>query len=307
MAAGLVRVIVNPISGHGQDPHFVRDLVRHVSLRGVPVDVRQTRGRGHAARMARQVPDDARCVVSIGGDGTHSEVLSGLAGRPVPVCIVATGTENVLAKTFGLSGTLRETVRLVQRGRPVPLDLGLAGDHPFVMFSGVGFDAEVTRDVHRKRCGPILRAAYYGPTVRRWWRYGFPPIAVHVDGRLLCDDAGMVFVCNTPLYADGLRLGALALGDDGRLDVVCFRTRSRWHMLRHYMRARLGRHLDHPLVAYSQGRSIDVSCEERTLLVQSDGDVAGRTPLRYGVRRRAVRLLVPPEATKAQRGGPELH
>ncbi|MFO8012393.1 MAG: diacylglycerol kinase family lipid kinase [Phycisphaerae bacterium] len=299
MAAGLVRVIVNPISGHGQDPHFIRDLVRHVSLRGFPVDVHRTRGRGHAARMARSVPDDARCIVSIGGDGTHSEVLSGLAGRPVPVAIVPSGTENVLAKTFGLSGTLRETVRLVQQGRAVALDLALAGDCPFVMFSGVGFDAEVTRDVHRKRSGPILRAAYYGPTVRRWWKYGFPPITVQVDGHTLCDDAGMVFVCNTPLYADGLRLGTLAVGDDGLLDVVCFRTRSRWHMLRHYVRARLGRHLDHPLVAYGQGRRIEVACEERPLPVQADGDIITDTPLAYTVRRRAVRLMVRPEATEA--------
>jgi len=300
MLEGLVRIIVNPISGHGHDPHFLQDLVRHVSLRGFPVDVQQTRGRGHAGQMAHDVPDDARCVVSIGGDGTHSEVLSGLAGRPVPACIVPSGTENVLAQTFGLSGTLRETVRLIQDGRPVSLDLGLAGDHPFVMFSGVGFDAEVTRDVHRKRSGPILRAAYYGPTVRRWWRYGFPPITVRVDGRTLCDDAGMVFVCNTPLYADGLRLADRAIGDDGLLDVVCFRTRSRWHMLRHYVRARLGRHLGHPLVAYGRGRRIKVSCEERVLPVQADGDVTGRTPLRYGVRPRAVRLLVRPESLEAR-------
>jgi len=296
MTAGLVRIIVNPISGHGHDPHFLRDLVRHVSLRGFMVDVQRTEHRGHAARLARETPADARCVVSIGGDGTHSEVLSGLAGRAVPAAIVPSGTENVLAKTFGLGGTLRETVRLVQQGRPVALDLGLAGGTPFVMFSGVGFDALVTRDVHRKRNGPIMRAAYYGPTVRRWWTYGFPPITVRVDGRLLCDDAGMVFICNTPLYADGLRLGVLAAGDDGRLDVVCFRTRSRWHMLWHYVRARRGRHVDHPLVAYGQGRRIEVACESRPLPVQVDGDVAAETPLAYTVRPRAVRLLVRPEA-----------
>ncbi len=305
MADGLVRIVVNPISGCGVDPHFVRDLERHLSLRGFPVEIHRTRGRGHARRLAREVPDNARCVVSIGGDGTHSEVLSGLDGRPVPACVVPGGTENVLAQTFGLTGTLRETVRLIQQGAPVVLDLGLAGDRPFVMFSGVGFDADVTRDVHRKRTGPIMRSAYYGPVVRRWWQYGFPPITVRVDGRVLCDDAGMVFVCNTPLYADGLRMAGRAKGDDGLLDVVCFRTRSRWHMLLHYARAQLGRHPDHPLVACARGRRIDVSCEERTLLVQADGDVVAHTPVQYGVRARAVRLLVRPEALpgRAERAG----
>jgi len=294
MALGLVRIIVNPISGQGLNPHFVRDLVRHVSLRGFPVEVCATRAPGDAHHLAATTPDDTRCIVSIGGDGTHSEVLSGLVGRPVPLCVVPAGTENVLARTFGLAGTLRETARLIQSGRPVALDVGLAGDRPFAMFSGIGFDAMVTRDVHWKRRGPILRAAYYGPIVRRWWRYGFPPISVRVDGRPLCDDAGMVFVCNTPLYADRLRLGALAIGDDGLLDVVCFRTRSRWHMLRHFVRARLGRHLDHPLTVYGQGRRIEVDCEERTLPVQADGDVVAETPIVYNIRPRAVRLLVKP-------------
>jgi diacylglycerol kinase family enzyme len=69
----------------------------------------------------------------------------------------------------------------------------------------------------------------------------------------------------------------------------------------------MGRHLDHPLVAYGQGRRIEVVCEERLLPVQADGDVITETPLAYTVRRQAIRLMVRPEATEAgprvQRGG----
>jgi len=294
MALGLVRIIVNPISGKGQDPHFVPDLVRHASLRGFPVEVCPIRHPGDGRRLASDTPDEARCVVSIGGDGTHNAVVAGLVGRKVPLCVVPAGTENVLGRTFGLAGTRRETATLIQSGRPVALDVGMAGNHPFVMFSGIGFDALVTRDVHRRRGGPILRAAYYGPIARRWWRYGFPPIAVRVDGHPLCNDAGLVFVCNTPLYADRLRLAALAKGDDGLLDVVCFQTRSRWPMLRHFVRARLGRHLDHPLTVYGQGQRIEVDCQTRSLPVQVDGDVVTETPIVYTIRPKAVRLLVKP-------------
>jgi diacylglycerol kinase family enzyme len=215
-----------------------------------------------------------------------------LVGRPVPACIVPSGTENVLGRTFRLTGTLRETVDLVQRGRPLVLDVGLADDHPFIMFSGIGFDAEVTREVHLKRTGPICRTAYYGPIIRKWWRYGFPPLTVKVDGRLLTDDSGMVFVANTPLYADHLRIAARAIGDDGLLDVVCFRTRSRWHILRHLVRTRLGTHLDHPLVAYARATRVEVTCKEREVAVQVDGDVVAATPLTYTVLPKAVRLLV---------------
>ena len=296
MAQGLVRIIVNPVSGRGHDPGFVQELVRHLSLRAFAVDVTPTGRPGHARDLARETPDDARCVVSIGGDGTHREILSGLVGRPVPVCVVPSGTENVLGRTFRLTGTLRETAALIQHGHAVGVDVGLAGDRPFVMFSGVGFDAEITREVHRKRRAPIIRSAYYGPIVRKWWRYGFPPITVSVDGRLLADDAGIVFVANTPLYGGRLRFAPRARADDGLLDVVCFRTRSRWQILLHYLRTCRGTHLDHPLVAHAQGRRIEIICAARDLPVQTDGDVVATTPLVYTLRPKAVRLLLPPDA-----------
>jgi YegS/Rv2252/BmrU family lipid kinase len=293
MTLGLVRIIVNPISGRGHDPYFVRELSRHVSLRGFEVAVATTEGRGHARDLARQTPDAARCVVSIGGDGTHREVLSGLLHRPVPACIVPSGTENVLARTFRLTGTLREVVTLIQSGRPVSLDVGLANDYPFLMFSGVGFDAAVTWEVQRKREGPIERTAYYGPILRLLWRYGFPSIAVTVDGRLLTDDAGVLLVANTPLYGDGLRIAPMAVANDGLLDVVCYRTRERWQMIRHFIRTRLGRHIGHPLVALGRGKRIEVNCRERPLPIQVDGDVIGSGPVTYTVLPKAVRVLLP--------------
>ena len=296
MAHGLVRIIVNPISGRGHDRRFVEALARHLSLRAFPVEIMPTGRPGHAHDLARETPEEARCVVSIGGDGTHREVLSGLVGRSVPACIVPSGTENVLGRTFGLTGTLRETAALIQHGRTVDVDVGLAGDRPFVMFSGVGFDAEVAREVQRRRHGPIIRAAYYGPIVRKLVHYDFPLIAVTVDGQRLADDAGAVFIANTPLYGGRIRFAPRARGDDGLFDVVCFRTPSRWQMLMHYVRTWRGTHMDHPLVAAARGKRIEVTCAQRDLPVQADGDVVATTPLVYTLRPKAVRLLIRPDA-----------
>ena len=293
MTLGLVRIIVNPISGRGHDLHFLRELSRHVALRGFEVDLTTTQGRGHARVLALQTPDTARCVVSVGGDGTHREVLSGLLYRPVPACIVPSGTENVLARTLRLTGMMREIVTLIQFGQSLSLDVGQANGHPFLMFSGVGFDAAATWEVQKNRQGPIERTAYYGPILRLLWRYGFPSMTVTVDGRLLTDDAGVVLVANMPRYGDGLRIASRAIANDGLLDVVCYRTRERWQMIRHFIRTRLGRHLGHPLVAFDRGKRIEVHCPERPLPIQVDGDVIGNSPVTYTVLPKAVRVLVP--------------
>ena len=293
MLQGPVRIIVNPISGIGVKPHFIAALAKHLRMRGFPVEVTPTRGPGHARDLARDAPDDARCVVSVGGDGTHREVVSGLLGKSVPACVVPSGTENVLARTFELTASLQQTINRIQNGRSVAVDVGLANGLPFMLFAGVGFDAAVVREVHKKRRGRINRAAYYAPIVRLLWRYEFPRLAVTVDGRPLADDAGFVLVANTPIYASQLRLAPKAVADDGVLDVVCFRTRSWREVLHCYMLARHGLHLADPLVAHGRGTRIEVSCADREVPAQVDGDAGIVTPVTCTVLPKAVRLLVP--------------
>ena len=292
MTQGLVRIIVNPISGRGQDRRLLEHLALHLRHRHFSLEVCRTEGPGDARRLAASTPDDAHCIVSIGGDGTHREVLAGLLGRPVAACVVPGGTENVFARTFRLTGTLREILGLIQNGRPVALDVGLADDHPFVMFSGIGFDAAVTHLVHSRRRGPIDRGAYYAPVARLWLDYDFPPLAVKVDGRVIAEDAGLVVVANTPMYADRLRVAPDAVADDGLLDVVCYRTRSRWSLLWYFMQTKLGTHIRDRQIAYQQGRRIEVTCARGEVPFQVDGDAIATTPVVYTVRPRAVRLLV---------------
>jgi diacylglycerol kinase (ATP) len=294
MTQHAVRVIVNPVSGPGLNRQFLSELVRHLGLRGFAVDVQMTRGPGHGRDLAQAVSDETRCVVSIGGDGTHREVMSGLMGRPVPVCIVPSGTENVLARTFGAMGTLEDAVTRIQDGRAAAMDVGLANGHPFLMFSGIGFDAAVTRKVHENRHGNIHRDAYYGPIFRTWWKYRFPRMTVTVDGARLTDDAGFVLVANTPQYASRLRIAPHAVADDGLLDVVCYRVRSRWQLLAVGLATMRGRHLEHPLVAHRRGRTLEITSGNGAEPVQIDGDTVTATPLVCTVRPKAVQLLLAP-------------
>jgi YegS/Rv2252/BmrU family lipid kinase len=291
MALGLVRVVFNPISGRGISGGFLRALEFHLRTRGFPVEILPTRHADHARQLAASTPDDATCVVSIGGDGTHREVLSGLMGRPVPACIVPSGTENVLARTFRLTGLLSETVGRIERGRRTALDVGLANGHPFIMFAGIGFDAAVVHAVHQKRRGRIWRHTYAVPILRLWWRYPFPPLQVRVDGRTLVEDAGMVLVANTPQYADEMRMASRAIGDDGLLDVIAYRTRTRWELVMHFLRTKLRTQLTDPRVVYAQGKRIEVQSNGTPVPVQADGDPLMATPVTFTMVPKAVTLL----------------
>jgi diacylglycerol kinase (ATP) len=292
MTLGLVRIIVNPASGRGPGP-LVAQLVYHLGLRGFEVEARQIRPHERAEDLAAATPDDAYCVVSVGGDGTHRSVFAGLLNRPVPICVVAGGTENVLGKTFALRGGLQAILKRIQANRCVPMDIGMAGGVAFVMYAGVGFDAAVTRAVHAVRHGRITRAAYYAPIARLLRTYTFPPLAVTVDGRTIMEDAGYVFLGNTPLYADGMRIASRAIADDGLLDVVCYRARSGWQLFRSYLPTLSGKHTGHcPNVEYAQGRRIEIVGTRGPVPCQTDGDAMLDTPVTCTVAPKAVRLML---------------
>jgi len=296
-----VRIIVNPLSGLGQHRWFLENLVAQLEIRRFPVEVQRIAGPGDGRRLAAATPDATTCLVSIGGDGTHREILSGLMGRQVPVCIVPSGTENVLAKTFGLVGTVKETVNLILAGRTVELDIGMAGLKPFVMFSSIGYAAAVTRIVHTKRRGPHYRDSYYSTIGRLWWTYRFPRLNVAVDGRPVAEGAGLVLVANTPLYADRMRVCPHAVADDGLLDVACFPTRTQWELLGHFLRVKLRNHLEDRGVKYVRGKRIEVTSADRDVDIEADGDWITTTPMIYTLRPRAVRMLVRPEVRQQQR------
>jgi diacylglycerol kinase family enzyme len=213
-------------------------------------------------------------------------------GRSVPLLPVPAGTENVLAKAVGIPANPQVIREILEAGRIRAMDVGYANGHAFLVMSGVGFDASVTREVHQNRRGPIKRWYYYWPSFRNWLGYRWPHLEVEVDGSRAAQGAALVIVGNMRLYADRLHVCANALPDDGLLDVCVFTRPGRWNLLSYFLSVKLGRHLKRSDVVYRQGARIVVRPEERAVPFQVDGDTVGLAPVEYTVRPKAIQMLV---------------
>ena len=93
-----VSAIVNPVSGRRNMLPVVRAIGHILEREGWTLDVLLTDRAGHAIELAREVPDDTHAVLAVGGDGTVCEVINGLYPRNIPLVILRTGTENLLAR-----------------------------------------------------------------------------------------------------------------------------------------------------------------------------------------------------------------
>jgi len=285
-------MIVNPISGYRGTESLVSDIVRRLRDRGCDVDVYTTAASGDAMRLARNVPDTTHAVLAVGGDGTLREVAQGLVGRPPPLVVVPTGTENVIAQEIGMRRRAAQIVDTVLQGRCQACDVGFADGRCFLILAGVGFDGAVASRLASSRRGHISHLSYLPPLWHTLRTYLYPRVRVELDDKTVFDDRGLVFVGVMSRYSIGLRILRDAIWDDGLLDVCVLRCARRRSLMMQTFRVLARRHVESGASIYLRGKRLRVSSAE-DVPVQIDGEAAGSLPIDCTIKRRALSLLTP--------------
>ncbi len=295
---GYILYIVNPKSGASSGKFVCRQFHRYLMDRGYDVRLHLTLSLEHACELATGVAADPNCalVVAAGGDGTIREVAHGLEGGRVPLLIVPSGTENLLANELGFDWGVETLIKTFEKSLIRPLDLGTANGRCFASIAGFGFDAAVVDLVTQQRTGHINHFDYVQPIWRTFWSYVFEPMNVVVDGEEIFDGRGLVFVGNISRYAIGLQLLHYADYSDGLLDICIYKCGGRVHLVKHSILTVLKLHANCRDVIYRQGKSITVSSTGNGVTAEIDGDPGPTLPVQIEVVPGAVQCMVPPDA-----------
>jgi diacylglycerol kinase (ATP) len=286
--------IFNSHSGGGG---YRRDLPLMLdSLRGLGYDVeeRETAGVGDATRLAREaVEQGLDLVCAIGGDGTVNETINGLAGSEVPLAIVPTGTVNVLAMELGIPLEPPDAVKLLEVGTVSWIDLGLAGDRYFGLMAGVGMDAAVVASLNPVMKKAFKEAAFAVQGFANYLTKEEPLIRVTTAERTV--EGYFAVFGNSSNYGGGFGITPLADMRDGLLDVCVLKDKSFLSTIWYWSAALINAHIKHPKVEYFRTEAAEiVTVEEgKEVLVQTDGEMAGKLPLTCRVVPRSLRVVVP--------------
>ena len=286
--------IFNAHSGGGR---YRRELPLILdSLRGLgyQVEERETQGVGDATRLAREaVAQGLDLVCVIGGDGTVNEAVNGLAGAEVPLAIVPTGTVNVLAMELGIPLEPPDAVKLLETGTMSWIDLGLAGDRYFGLMAGVGMDAAVVAALNPLMKKALKEAAFAVQGFANYLTKEEPLIRVSAAERTV--EGYFAVFGNSSNYGGGFGITPLADMRDGLLDVCVLTDKSLLSTIWYWTAALINAHIKHPKVEYFRTEKAEiVTVEEgKEVLVQTDGEMAGKLPLTCRVVPRSLRVIVP--------------
>jgi len=139
--------ILNPAAGKGNVNSLQDKLRDKLKELGISGEFAKTTGPGDATKMATAAIEKGyNTVVVVGGDGTVNEVINGITQEQVAVGIIPVGTNNNLAKHFGITGWQQACTVLAAR-RISTYNLMAAGQNYFLSNLTLGFETDVEKSI----------------------------------------------------------------------------------------------------------------------------------------------------------------
>lgn len=285
-------LITNPAAGR-YSSRKISGAVDVLKRCGIEAVVYKSRRIGDCTvQAARAVKDGVDFVIAVGGDGTINEVINGLAYTGMPLAALPLGSANVLAKEIQLPERMEKALKAIVSGKQIKIHLGKAGNQYFLLMCGVGFDAEVVRQVDLKLKKTIGKLAY---VVTGLQLLASPPdcrLEIDADGKVY--SGATVIISNAKHYGGPFIVAPQADLTEPNLDLCLFPSHGRLKLVRYALGIALGLHKRNKDVIRLKAKKIYVKPKNSDFgSIQADGDVIGRAPCSFCIAENALELIVP--------------
>lgn len=285
------RLILNPIPWERHVRDGLAPLVGTLEEGGVRCDVSFTKITGAMTdSVAQAVREGYDLVIAGGGDGTISEVASGLVGSEIPLGIIPCGTFNNIATSLHLSQDLQRAASIIVAGKTRAIDVGVANHYYFFEAAGVGLDASIfpvgeeIKDGHYHR---LFEASL------RFLRYNSEEMIIKLDdSREVRARAPMVVIANGPFYGSGFNIAPEAEMDDGVFSVVIFETCTKLEVAGYFAATTGRRRSSLPCISTYKASRVEV-VSGIPLPAHADGRPIGTSPLALHTIPKGLRVIVP--------------
>lgn len=302
-----IQVIVNPAAG--QNTPVLATLNEVFSPLNVDWDVTVTKKAGDAREQARlAVQQGVDVVAAYGGDGTVTEVASGLLGSDVPLAILPGGTGNVTSIELGIPTDLGAACMVAagSNSKVTTIDCGELDEHLFLLRLSVGLEAEMVENASREAKTRYGIFAYLWSALQNLRQPEISQFQLTLDGKEVVTEGVTCIIANSGnLGLSGVKLLPTVLIDDGLLDVIVLQQASLtalFEIMGNVLRLRETPLLDPATQTFNtdlsqslhvwQAKEICVvTTPSRT--VQVDGEIIGQGAIQCKVLPHALKVLIP--------------
>ena len=145
----------------------------------------KTKYPGHAKEIVKGLTDTS-LVISVGGDGTFNEIVSGNMERTDKLVLshIPVGTTNDLRTLFGYSKDILKNIENILSGRDKQIDICMLNNKPFVYVSGFGKFVSLSYETPRSSKAKYGYLAYFTSAVKDFFKDSYMyDIEFEVNGK----------------------------------------------------------------------------------------------------------------------------
>lgn len=270
-------LIVNPVAGRRQALRYIPEITRIFMNHGYFVTLMVTNAQRDATWLAEHYAADFDAVVCVGGDGTLSETVAGVArcGAPVPLGYIPAGSTNVFSNCHGISTDIITAAEDIATGRVKQLDLGWFNARSFAFIAAFGAFSWTSYTTPQNLKNVFGPSAYFFDGVMSLPK--IKPIHMRVTSGNDVHEGSYLFgaVSNTYGFPGLLKFPAgVVRTDDGVFEVVLIRepgTLIRWQAA---ISAVMTGNFDTDVIEFFQSAELTIESDE-TVAWALDGEYEG--------------------------------
>jgi len=304
-------VIANPAAGAGRVGRQKDAIAAQLKKSLGPVELLLSSAPGEASKLAAEaVRGGMTTVISLGGDGTHNEVLNGLMQEAktedgklrsrAALAVLSAGTGGDFCRLTPAGHDLEAAIDHLRKSSCAIIDVGhvhfraddgSSRSRYFLNIASCGISGLVCRLVEQsgKRLGG--RVAFYWATARALWQYKPARIKLYLDDVLQPEEVDLttLAVCNGRFAGGGMQFAPTAQLTDGQLEVVIIRPASFLASMRDTPHLYRGTISTLPYVSIHRARKVRVElASDRPAWVDIDGEAPGFAPAEFQVQPSAL-------------------
>ncbi len=290
-----VAVVINPVAGKGKTikllPQIKEEFKKYQHL--IEVSYYVSKNQGDISTITREcVKKNITNFVSIGGDGTLSEIVNGLTfdeKAAYTLTIVPAGTGNDFVKSAGITHkSMKEIIKNLVDDNKRVIDIGCVNGFYFINTCTFGIDGPIVVDTEKFKKILPGQMAYLFSTIKRGITFKPQSINLVVDEKRMSCDALLISIGNGKYAGGGMKLCPEAEIDDGILDLSIVTKVSILKFMKELRKVYDGTFVDLEEVKTYKGKEMLLEVFPVPYFINADGNIIGHTPARVNIIPKAL-------------------
>ncbi|MCD2137440.1 diacylglycerol/lipid kinase family protein [Salinicoccus halitifaciens] len=288
-------LVHNKKSGQSKKHGIEAALIQQLNAAGYEVMVKTTPESG-AEGIVSEYAADKDLIVTVGGDGTISEVMNTVLkeGFEIPIAVIPTGTVNDLARVHGIPLDAKKAIRQLGTAVPVPIDIIRLNDRHASYLVALGAFMTAFAEVDARIKHKTGRLAYLFAGIKMLLRLKKYSVTIKTPDAEVHSASVLTIVSKLRSVGSLGRLIKEAGADDGLLHIINIEPVNVFEAVHLIFLAVKGNLTDHEKVTYLTAEKAEISAAGLSHM-NIDGDRYDYRDMDISVARGAVLLMKHPK------------